>query len=434
MNGRRKPRSAVETYTTPLIELLSLQQEPSGYQIEVGITQQDGQQHRIFIDVEESIYHALSVWNPMGRGSGAADARVRLSLHSRWDPFRKSAYSTLTLVTGTRCETVYYACTAEWMAALRQLKVPEQAAPAAPTVAPAFGTAVPASDKRRIPRRRSSFRFKAMRLMVISFLLLIVSMQMEGKGYNAEALSAGYAGASGPIPVPSTEVVPEIPEQPKPDQGQAEESALQAQPAALESAGASEWFDVEGDKSFYRLPEGYAALTFDDGPSVYTEKIVDILMEHQAAATFLFIGKNALQYPDAVAYASKHNMPVGNHSWDHSNLGKATASAQQENMAKANEVLEALTGIPVTIFRPPYGAVNEELQRSVKAEHMKMLLWNRDPEDWQAKTPQDILRYMGEVTPSGGIYVLHEDRVTLEALPEIIRTLKEANLKFAVFK
>lgn len=467
----------METYTTPLIELLSLKQEPSGYRIEVGITQQDGQQHRTLMNIDESTYNALSACNPLGRTREAADARVRLSLHSRWDPFRKSPYSTLTLVMGARCETVYYACTEEWMAALRQLKAPEQAAAAA---APRPGLAAPTgpkSVKRRVPRRRRSFRFKALRLMVISFLFLLVSMQMEGKGYNAEALSAGYTGVSAPVPVPPTAAAPVIRLETGTDKQQAGEQAekpahliqqtelqvtahqqpeqvtqvqeapgqqTQAQPeqkagqkimpAAMKSTGLSEWFDVEEDKSSYRLPEGYAALTFDDGPSIYTEKIVDILAEHQAAATFLFIGKNALQFPDAVAYVSQHNMPVGNHSWDHSNLGKAAASAQQENMAKTNEVLEALTGIPVTVFRPPYGAFNEELHRSVKAEGMKMLLWNRDPEDWQAKTPEDILRYMDEVTPSGGIYVLHEDRVTLEALPEIIRTLKEANLKFAVFK
>ncbi len=62
------------------------------------------------------------------------------------------------------------------------------------------------------------------------------------------------------------------------------------------------------------IPEGYVALSFDDGPSKFTKEIIDILTEHQVPATFFFIGKNALKYPDEVEYAVLREMSVQNHS------------------------------------------------------------------------------------------------------------------------
>lgn len=218
----------------------------------------------------------------------------------------------------------------------------------------------------------------------------------------------------------------------------AEAAAVTAVTAGLASSEAAarqaEQLDIGSDKSFFGLKKGYVALSFDDGPSKYTKKIVDMLTEEGVAATFLFVGKNAVQFPDEVTYASSHGMAVGNHSWDHSMMTKLNRTAQKDNIDKTNAVLEPLVGAPITIFRPPYGAINETLAGSVKELRMKVLLWNRDAEDWNAKSPEDILRYIRSVDPSGGVYVLHEDKYTVEALPELIRMLKEKQLTFTVFK
>jgi peptidoglycan/xylan/chitin deacetylase (PgdA/CDA1 family) len=195
-----------------------------------------------------------------------------------------------------------------------------------------------------------------------------------------------------------------------------------------------EVFEIEGDKSFYKLPKEYVALTFDDGPSAFTEKIVDILAEQDVAATFLFVGRNVARRPEAVIYASRHGMSIGNHSWDHRELTKLSPADQAENIAKASSVLESLTHVPVTLFRPPYGSINDSLYSKAKEQHMRILMWNRDPEDWNAKKPDEIVKYFHECDASGGVFVLHEDMMTLEALPDIIKYLKGKNLKFATFK
>ncbi|MNG16227.1 Peptidoglycan-N-acetylglucosamine deacetylase [compost metagenome] len=88
----------------------------------------------------------------------------------------------------------------------------------------------------------------------------------------------------------------------------------------------------------------------------------------------------------------------------------------------------------VTLFRPPYGSINDGLEEQVEKQHMKVLMWNRDPEDWDANTRDEIIEYFRKVDPSGGIYVLHEKKHTVEALPAIIQYLKEKDLKFVIFQ
>ncbi len=65
---------------------------------------------------------------------------------------------------------------------------------------------------------------------------------------------------------------------------------------------------------------------------------------------------------------------------------------------------------------------------------MKVLLWNRDPEDWNVKSPEDILHYVYNADPSGGVYLFHEKKITVEALPEIIKYFQAKNMKFVIFK
>jgi peptidoglycan/xylan/chitin deacetylase (PgdA/CDA1 family) len=191
---------------------------------------------------------------------------------------------------------------------------------------------------------------------------------------------------------------------------------------------------LDPGSTVYSLPKGYVALTFDDGPSDYTKAIVDLLRERGVAGTFLFIGRNADRYTVEAAYAAEQGMAVGNHSWDHSNLTTKEMDDISVNIAKANEVIGKHSDALVSVFRPPYGALNDDMAIAAEELGMKMLMWNRDPKDWQAASSKEIIRYFKTIDASGGIYVMHEKKATLDALPDIIDYLLEQDLKFAVFQ
>lgn len=193
----------------------------------------------------------------------------------------------------------------------------------------------------------------------------------------------------------------------------------------------TEFLEVETQVN-RKVPNGYVALTFDDGPGVYTRQIIDILREHEVGATFFFIGSNVPMYADAVVYAVENNMSVQNHSWSHPHMVHLSDIQQEEEIQNTNEVLESLTHKRATLFRPPYGSWNHELAGLVKDADMKIMLWNRDPEDWKVRNSQRIISYFKRTQSSGGVYLLHENQQTVNALPAIIRYLKEENLRFAI--
>ncbi|WP_342420624.1 polysaccharide deacetylase family protein [Paenibacillus sp. FSL E2-0178] len=425
-----------------MVELLSLEQRQGVYQMEVGLTHSSGSARQILI-IDEYTYVQLSMLGPF------AGQRVRLSLYPKWDPFRRSFFSSLIKMNQTFSETLYYACSEEYASQLVKARQEEER-PAGPgPAAQVPSLELPQHRPGHLKRSRSLRPARAILLRGILFscLIALFLLRMDGKLFSnsAEAhedpLQAAVAAdvSSSPlfnvIPVIQTAAyqsseVPAVREEVPEDT--LEDTPEDTSAAAPETA--VEEIELDGNSYEYSLPQGYVALSFDDGPSQYTRQIVDILDEYGVAANFLFIGQNASSRPAEVSYANEHGMPVGSHSWDHSDMTRNSPEENRQNLERASRELESNMNSAVTIFRPPYGAVNDELAAEAKRQHMKLLLWNRDPEDWKADNAPQVLRYFHTTDPSGGIYLLHEKAVTVQALPEIIEYLQAQGLKFAVFK
>ncbi|MBB6671934.1 polysaccharide deacetylase family protein [Cohnella nanjingensis] len=470
----------METYSTQVIELLSLGRlQDDRFQIKIAVTFQD-QRTSHALEIDEFTYLHLDALQPLNGG------RVRLSPYPKWDPYRNTYYGALIRMNGVSRETLYFACSEAFKTQLQRVRERESlSAPPHDEVAtgrpaaiasegagphPAEQASIPSGPhharrtpaphrSRRVRRTSAPTGWKTIRYLVAGGLLVYLCIWYAGYRLTDDAdILSGHAGtakaattvAAGTADLPIGDLstaadqegaVVQVAKYEKDTAAQAEAEPVQTAPAqnAASSSSAAvhgnyEVFEIDGDQSFYGLPKAYVALTFDDGPSAYTKKIVDILIEQKVAATFLFIGQNVSRHSDAVTYASEQGMSIGNHSWDHSVMTKADREEQRKNLAKTSEILESLTHTPVTLFRPPYGAIDDVLIASAKEERLKVLLWNRDPEDWHAKKPEDILKYFHEVKAPGGVYVLHEDKKTVEALPDIIAYLKKNKLKFATFK
>lgn len=287
--------------------------------------------------------------------------------------------------------------------------------------------------------KRTSFILRylmaSMRLLVLTLMLYVLWFELEGKGQIEEIsepvehaasnvqMNGDRGGGSGEI-APAAAAV--------------EDTTSQQEASVLEDvkdpAPIAELIELEAGLPYYSLPDGYVALTFDDGPSEYTKDIVDLLVEHEIGATFLFVGRHASRMPELAVYAEQNGMRVGNHSWDHHDLVLLSQKKMGSNIERSNKALEKIVDAPVTLFRPPYGSMDERLMDAVADMDMKLLMWNRDPKDWKARSAEEVVQYFRDTNPSGGIYVLHEKKVTLEALPAIIRILKKKELKFAVFQ
>ncbi|WP_217593772.1 polysaccharide deacetylase family protein [Cohnella sp. GbtcB17] len=445
----------MKTYSIQVMELLSLGRTEDGRnRIEIAMSCED-RQHTYAIDIDELTYLELEALRPLDGG------RARLSPYPKWDPYRQAYYSALVRMTNALQDTLYFTCSEAYLAQIRRIRQGDPSLLAPDGGGGKIGQERPARSRGLLPRKLAAYgpRLSALLLLLLCGAAVVLYVSTGGRAdalpggeaLGAETKPAGVAETSAAVepvePVAAQDNVKEaaVHADVRADANEAADAEVAAIPAkqaapaqaSLQQDAKATGFvvvDVDAKKKFFGLPKDEVALTFDDGPSPLTKKIVDILTAHKIAATFLFVGKNAERHPEGVVYAHEHGMSVGNHSWDHSVLTKASAKDRSKNLSMTSSLLESLTGEKVTLFRPPYGAVDDALVSAAAKERMKTILWNRDPEDWNAKNADDIIRYFREVEAAGGVYVMHEDQHTVEALPAIIKYLKAKDLKFVIFK
>ncbi|MFJ5766552.1 polysaccharide deacetylase family protein [Lysinibacillus sp. NPDC093210] len=166
------------------------------------------------------------------------------------------------------------------------------------------------------------------------------------------------------------------------------------------------------------------ALTFDDGPDAkVTPQILAILKKYNVKATFFMVGKNAASNGKIVEQVYKEGHEIGNHTWNHPKLTSlAKASVKQEVDRTSNAIYEAIGQYP-TVFRPPYGATNDEV-RSVIA--MPSILWSIDTLDWKHRNANKILTYVKASVNDGSIILMHDiHQTTANGLENVILYLQK---------
>ena len=175
------------------------------------------------------------------------------------------------------------------------------------------------------------------------------------------------------------------------------------------------------------------ALTFDDGPhAMLTPRLLDILKERKAKATFFLVGTNVESHPEIVKRIVSEGHEVASHSLTHPNLGKMAEGSVTEQLEQTHRAIKAACGVDVVSFRPPYGSFTVT-QRAWAASRFgyRTILWDVDPLDWKirdsAKVEEEILR----ATTPGSIVLMHDiHKSTVDAVPAVIKGLAERGLEF----
>ena len=121
-----------------------------------------------------------------------------------------------------------------------------------------------------------------------------------------------------------------------------------------------------GNKKINCLVDKCVALTFDDGPSIYTDELLDILKENEVKATFFVLGRSAKIQGDTILRMVSEGHDVGNHSFDHKDLRSLDEEGLAFQIKETNNLISSLSDYEVKLLRPPYGAYNEELLKKIK--------------------------------------------------------------------
>jgi peptidoglycan/xylan/chitin deacetylase (PgdA/CDA1 family) len=180
-------------------------------------------------------------------------------------------------------------------------------------------------------------------------------------------------------------------------------------------------------------------LTFDDGPTPgITDRLLDLLDQCQAKASFFLVGDKAARHPELVRRIHSSGHAIGNHTQHHLNGWKTPSSNYLADVEKASESLEAVLGFTPTLFRPPYGKVGHRNARKLSEEY-KIVMWDVMPGDFllkndATKVSQTVIHH----ARAGSVVVLHDSEKCgekmLEALPGILEHFAAEGYRFEALR
>ncbi len=191
---------------------------------------------------------------------------------------------------------------------------------------------------------------------------------------------------------------------------------------------------LAADTSEAPPPDKVVYLTFDDGPSAYTQEILDILAEHEAKATFFVLGGRAAGEPALVDAIYDAGHGLANHTYTHPYLPKVGFARYQAEVTDTGAVLGGRDG---GCLRPPYGATNASVFTHAEQLGYRVVLWTVDPRDWSRPGAAAIASRVIQRAAPGAVVVLHDgggDRSqTVAALRTILAELSGQGYRFAAF-
>jgi peptidoglycan/xylan/chitin deacetylase (PgdA/CDA1 family) len=188
-----------------------------------------------------------------------------------------------------------------------------------------------------------------------------------------------------------------------------------------------------------KAAQGAVAITIDDGPEPeVTPRVLDLLDEHNARATFFCIGERVDRHPALARALVARQHDIGNHSYRHlmrfSLLGPRGVA---QEIARAQEAIGAATGKVPRFFRAPAGLRNPFLEPALTRANLRLVSWTRRGFDTVNGSAGRVLESLTRHLHGGDILLLHDGHaartpggspVILEVLPRLLRALAAAQL------
>jgi peptidoglycan-N-acetylglucosamine deacetylase len=171
------------------------------------------------------------------------------------------------------------------------------------------------------------------------------------------------------------------------------------------------------------------ALTFDDGPSEYTDDFLAVLREKGVPGTFFEIGQEMPGREEVMRQILAEGDEIGDHTMNHVEF------PGYDQIAGAGARIRAYTHFEPCLFRPPSGGVNSGILATAGSLGMRTIDWDVDPQDWSLPGTEAIYANVVSHARNGSIILMHDGggprSETLDALPRVIDALRARGLGFA---
>lgn len=169
------------------------------------------------------------------------------------------------------------------------------------------------------------------------------------------------------------------------------------------------------------------AVTYDDGPSELTPQLLDTLATERGRATFFMLSSHATANPETVLRAIAEGNEVATHTINHPDLTMIPLPEAKSQVLDSAAALSGITGLPVTMFRPPYGEVNSQI---IDAVRMPSIHWSIDTNDWRHPGQQALVDRSAAVAEPGDIILFHDTHEdTVAAAAAVVRGLHDRGLE-----
>lgn len=228
--------------------------------------------------------------------------------------------------------------------------------------------------------------------------VLIIAIPLSIRGGLFSGLTASVAGL-GTVPTAQTPFE-DVFASPTPDPAATEVPAPTEQPTELPTFAPTEVPGrvLDPDKKAI-------ALTFDDGPSKQTRKILATLAEYDGRATFFTVGERLDDYSETLQMIYDSGCQIGMHTYSHANLRKLSKSEILDEINKTNDLIYKYTGEYSHLVRPPYGAVNDTVKATVE---QPMINWSIDTRDWESRDANSVYNEIMNNVEDGDIILMHD--------------------------
>lgn len=147
------------------------------------------------------------------------------------------------------------------------------------------------------------------------------------------------------------------------------------------------------------------SITFDDGPSIFTPKLLDYLKEKEVPVTFFLIGCQISQHGDTIKRQIAEGHAIAYHSYDHSDQRNNSPSLVAAHYNQSAKLLMEHAGGTFSYWRAPGGYFNRDVLNAVPLPH---IYWSLDTRDWVRKNAQSVYEYIIKNVKDGDIILLHD--------------------------
>lgn len=166
------------------------------------------------------------------------------------------------------------------------------------------------------------------------------------------------------------------------------------------------------------------ALTYDDGPCIYTPAVLDALEKYEAHATFFVVGSSVNRYAESIRREAALGCEIGNHTYHHANLKKLSAAQVRSAILETNRVVKQQCGLDIHVMRPPGGDYNSTVCAEVG---MPIIMWSVATQDWKTRSSAATIQCVKQNAFDGAVVIMHDlHKSTADAADTIVGYLKSA--------